>query len=281
MQPQTVVSLDDPRVAIYRDARDSQRLREHGCFLVEGRANVRCLVLRSRLRTQSVLVTPTAFEGLRDALSKLDPGVPVYVSDPAVLSGIAGYSVHRGVLAAGEVGAQTGPAQLIAASGQASLVVALEHLANPENVGGIFRNAQAFGADGVLLDPRSCDPLYRKAIRVSMGGTLCLPFARAETWPRDLASFRAAGYAIVGLHPGLPGPGTRDLAELDARWDLGDRVLLILGNEGAGLSSALRARLDLHVRIAMAPEVDSLNVANASAIALHAFARHSGRGLRP
>lgn len=278
MQLQAIASLDDTRIEIYRDVTDAERLKEWGCCVVEGRANVRCLILRSRLETRSVLVTPTAFEALRDTLAKLPADVPVYVAAPPILSGIAGYPVSRGALAVGALRPDLAVSQLRAPEGQPSLLVALEYLANPENVGGVFRNAAAFGVDGVLLDPRSCDPLYRKAIRVSMGETLCLPFARASAWPEALGSFREAGYTIVGLHPDRLEPGGVELRRLDVAWNLGRRVLLVLGNEGEGLSRETRTAVDRCVRIDMAPGVDSLNVASASAVALHVFGQHAGKG---
>ena len=278
MEPQAVHEIDDPRVSIYRDLSDNRRLREQGCFLVEGRANIACLVVRSRFEVRSVLVTPTAFEGLREILGKLDDRVPVFAATPEVLSGIAGYNIHRGALALGEVPPEISPTRLIAPSGEPSLIVALEHLTDPDNVGSTFRSAMAFGVDGVLLDSRCCDPLYRKAIRVSMGGTLCLPFAREKAWPQGLTSFRDAGYRIAGLHPDPLESGAVDLSDLDAHWDLGNRVVLVLGNEGAGLSMDLRGFSDRCVRIAMMPGIDSLNVASAAAIALYEFSKHCRRG---
>jgi tRNA G18 (ribose-2'-O)-methylase SpoU len=143
VEPQAVHGIDDPRVSIYRDLSDNRRLREQGCFLVEGRANIACLVVQSGFAVRSVLVTPTALKGLHEVLCKLDLRVPVFTAAPEVLSGIAGYNIHRGALALGEVPPEISPTRLIAPPGEPSLIVALEHLTDPDNVGSTFRSAIA------------------------------------------------------------------------------------------------------------------------------------------
>jgi tRNA G18 (ribose-2'-O)-methylase SpoU len=141
----------------------------------------------------------------------------------------------------------------------------LEQITSPDNVGGLFRNALAFGARGVLLCPRTCDPLYRKAIRVSMGASLLVPFARCSEWPAPLKLLREAGYRVVALHPG------EDASPIATATAASERLVLLLGTEGGGLSESALAQADERVRIPMAPGVDSLNVATASGIALHHF----------
>jgi tRNA G18 (ribose-2'-O)-methylase SpoU len=148
-------------------------------------------------------------------------------------------------------------------------LLALEGVADPDNVGAIFRNAAAFGVAGALLSSHCADPLYRKAIRVSMGATLTLPFARLADWPAGLAALRQAGYRLVAL---CPGAEAEDIVEVAARAPRRPRLALLLGAEGAGLSEATRAAADVEVRIPMAAGVDSLNVAAACGIALHRFA---------
>ena len=143
------------------------------------------------------------------------------------------------------------------------LVLALEDVSNPDNVGGVFRNARAFGADAIFLSAGCADPLYRKAIRTSMGASLVTPFAHLPGWADGLAQLRAAGYTLVAL---TPDPSALDIAHLGAA---PSRVALLLGAEGPGLSAETRAAADLRMQIAMAPGVDSLNVATAAAIALH------------
>ena len=152
--------------------------------------------------------------------------------------------------------------------GPAKLVVALDGVGNADNVGGVFRNAAAFGVDAVLLGPTCCDPLYRKAIRTSMAATLRVPFSRVDDWAAALALLRAAGFAIVALTPREP---AEDLAAFAARPRPG-RVALLIGAEGAGLTSESEAAADYRVRIPIRPDVDSLNLAVACGIALERLA---------
>lgn len=234
--------------------------------MAEGRFVVERLLGDSRFRPDSLFLTSRACESLRPVLSQLSQPVPVYVAKQAVFNEVVGFDMHRGCLAAGRIGEATRADEIIAASRDgASLVVVLEGLTNTENIGNVFRNALAFGVAGVLLCPRCCDPLYRKSIRVSMGSTLTVPFARCEAWPECLASLRTAGYRLLGL----------DLAEdavspseVSKSIDLGDRIALILGTEGKGLCRETLEYVDDSVRIPMMPGVDSLNVATASGIVL-------------
>ena len=278
MQAETIESLEDPRVATYRHVRDPA-LRREGLFLVEGRASVRCLIEDARFRARSVFVTRAGLAALHDVLMKLPPDAGIFVAEQAVMNGILGFNFHRGVLAAAEARSPTSLADLPAPAGKPSLFVALEQVTNGENVGSIFRSAAAFGADGVALCPRCCDPLYRKVVRVSMGAALRLPFARCEVWPGSLERLRASGYRVVALDPD---PGALELAEFVARlsspvaeggeaqsWQ---RLVLLLGSEGLGLSEAVLERADVRVRIGMAPGEDSVNVGTAAGIALHQLA---------
>jgi tRNA G18 (ribose-2'-O)-methylase SpoU len=143
-------------------------------------------------------------------------------------------------------------------------VIVLEKLIDHDNVGGIFRNAMALGARGVILCPETCDPLYRKAIRTSMGGTLCVPFARAAEWPEMLGSLAELGYEIVALDPA---EGGAPIETLDPAAQ--GPTALLLGTEGSGLSDRALASSHRRVRIGMEPGVDSLNVSVAAGIALH------------
>ncbi len=271
-----IESLEDPRIGAYRALRDRDVARREGLFIAEGRYVVGILLgERSVYEAESVLVTPTALDAIRGVLgSRAGDRVPVYVAEQRLMNGIVGFDIHRGCLAAGRRGAP-GPAEDLAArlgdaSGR-SIVVVLEGLNNHDNIGGIFRNAAAFGADAVLLDPACADPLYRKSIRVSMGGALVVAHARFASWPGGLETLRWRGYATVGLTPRWGAP------EIEA---IGDtlrahrRVALVLGAEGPGLTEGAMERLDLRVRVAMRTDlVDSLNVASTSAIALHELSR--------
>ncbi len=148
------------------------------------------------------------------------------------------------------------------------LLLALESLANADNVGAIFRNAAAFGVHAVVLDARSCDPLYRKATRTSMGATLTVPWARLEPWPDALARVRDAGVVLAALTPHAAAQPLEAFVAAHAR----RAVALLVGAEGDGLGEAALAAADVHVRIVMAPGADSINVATATGIALHALA---------
>ncbi|MBW2383297.1 MAG: RNA methyltransferase [Deltaproteobacteria bacterium] len=268
LSPIPIDALDDPRVEGYADLKDRNLRKREGLFVVEGRVNLRCLIERSPHRPLSLLVSPAAHAALADVLEMLGKEVPVYLASHEVLKGLVGFKLHRGCLALCARPDEPSLEQLVAAAPAApapSLLVVLEELTNHDNVGGVFRNAMAFGADAVVLCPRTCDPLYRKAIRTSMGGTLCVEFARAADWPGDaLTPLRAAGYQLVALDPGGERLESGDVP-------LPPRTALILGTEGAGLSDAVLEAADIRLRIDMASEVDSLNVATAAAIAMHHF----------
>lgn len=259
-----IETLDDPRLELYRSIKDAHLRAREGLFVVEGRENLRCMVESSPFEPLSVLVSPPAWESLGDLFSRLDPLVPVYRVSGDLLRELAGFDLHRGCLALGKRPPLLEPEQLIRslpAAPQPSCVVVLENLGNHDNVGGIFRSVRALGADAVVMCSRSCDPLYRKAIRVSMGASLCVPWVRDHDWPSALEMLRKADYVPLALDPrgepmedGSPWPG---------------RVALILGTEGEGLSQEVRHASERLMRIPMAAEIDSLNVNVAAGIAIH------------
>ena len=201
---------------------------------------------------------------LAEPISRLDAGVPVCVCATGAFLAVTGFDLHRGCLA---LVRRPPPPPADALIDRARTLVVLEAISNPDNVGGIFRNAAAFGADGVLLGPASCDPLYRKAIRTSMGAALQVPFARcdADDWPAPLARAQAAGLTIVALTPRAPSDPLEEIAPRLAS----ARVALVVGSEGAGLTDAVEAMADYRVRIPVSELVDSLNVAVAAGIALY------------
>jgi tRNA G18 (ribose-2'-O)-methylase SpoU len=256
----------DPRIAGYRSVPDPELLRRRGVFVAEGRLVVRTLLTSSRFQALSVLVTETARRSLESVLAPRIETLPVYVADRSLLAEIVGFNVHRGCLALGARPAETPVADVLASLPDGALVVVLEGVGNADNVGGVFRNALAFGADAVLLGPGCCDPLYRKAIRVSIGGTLRMRFATIPGWPDGLKEVRGAGFTLAALTPDAHG---EDIAAFSRRFDRRGRLAILLGAEGAGLSPEAKAAADARVRIPMAPGVDSLNVATASGIALH------------
>jgi len=271
MDPIQIDAWDDPRLADYRNLKDAQLAAVRGRFIVEGRGNLLVLLARSPFAPDSILLSERAWSALADELDDARPAYPIYVADQAILDEIVGFPIHRGVLAACTRPAFPDALDLAReatrearVAGRAARFVVLEGLTNHDNVGGIFRNAMALGADAILLCPRCCDPLYRKAIRTSMGGSLVVPFARADDLTDLLRGLTALGVAVVALDPD---PGGCDLAALDPN-DLGDAALLV-GTEGEGLSESALAAAPHRARIAMEPDVDSLNVSVAAAIALH------------
>ena len=264
MREVAIEHLDDPRVAAYHNVRDADLRARDGLFLTEGRLNVKRLITGSRFRTRSVLVTETALRAIRPALERLDTGTPVYVAASALVADVVGYAMHRGCLAVGERGAEPELAPFLAGARPRTLLV-LEDVSNPENVGAAFRNALALGADGVVLTRRCVDPLYRRTIRVSMGASLRLGYARAEDGAAPLAQLREAGFTNVALTT------ARDATPLERERETPRRLALWLGSEGAGLSPDVLAGVKRRVTIPMAPGADSLNVATACAIALHHF----------
>lgn len=264
MTPDAIETLDDPRVADYRDLPNPAVLRSRGLFVAEGRLVVRALLEDRRYRVRSLLLSAATLTGLGSVLTRRDD-VPVYVADANLLSEIVGFNVHRGCLGMAERPEAVRPDELLAGITGASLVVVAEQVANADNIGGIFRNAMAFGAGAVLLSPDCCDPLYRKAVRVSIGGTLRVPFTTVDDWPAGLAMLKQAGYRLVAL---TPDPKAMELG-LWARSSRPRRVALLLGHEGSGLSADALAMADDRVRIEMAARVDSLNVATAAGIAMY------------
>jgi len=258
---------EDPRLADYREIRDAERRLRSGTFIAEGRLVVRRLLGAGRYRVRSALVTPPALHALGEALGAA--GVPAYLVRQDIVEAVVGMEFHHGCLAAGERGPEPAAEAVLAGVLRSRLMV-LEGLGDSSNVGALFRNALAFGVGAVFLAPGTADPLYRKAIRVSSGATVAMPFARLADWPRDLNLLRDAGYTVLALTPRAEAV---DIGELGAGRPLPERLAVLLGTEGRGLSAEALSAADLQVRIPMAPEMDSLNVAAAGAVALHWLSR--------
>jgi len=261
---------DDPRLAPYRGVKERDLLRHAQRFIVEGTVTLGRLVEASRFPVESVFLAENRVEPLTPLLSKLDPVVPVYVAPQAVMDDITGFHIHRGVLAVARREVEQTVEELTAAMPRGSLtLLALIGLSNHDNVGACFRNGAALGADAVLLDTTSCDPLYRKSIRVSAGTALSLPFARSGDGEAMIAALEAADIEAWALSP----TGGEPLHKLARP----ERLAIVLGAEGPGLPPALMQRCR-RVSIAMSPGIDSLNVATAGAIALsHVFSVHDRR----
>jgi tRNA G18 (ribose-2'-O)-methylase SpoU len=259
-------SPDDARLADYAATADPALARERGLFVVEGRLVVARLIEARRYAIHSVFVSDAARRALGAVLDALDPRTPVYVGPTELFRHATGYNIHRGCLALAVRPPATEP---LALARQARTAVVLEAVANPDNVGGVFRNAAAFGVDAVFLCPSTSDPLYRKAIRTSMGATLRVPFARIDDWPGGLSRLREAEFRLVALTPRADAP---PLDEYVAG-AVPARLALLVGNEGIGLSEEVVARADDRIRIPIHADVDSLNVAVAAGIALARLTR--------
>ena len=255
-----ITSPDDPRIAAYRDIRERDLVGRQGRFVAEGRVVLNVLFSTSRFAAESVLLLENRVAGMEDLLARIPANVPVYAASGAVMDAIAGFHMHRGVLAIGLRGEEESAKSLIARLPERALVVVLSAIANHDNMGAIFRNAAAFGADAVLMDSRCCDPLYRKAIRVSVGAALKVPFARGGDASTLIEVLAGEGFDVLALSPGGE-------LEIDAV-ERAPRTSILLGAEGPGLPAALLERLP-SLRIPMREDFDSLNVAAATAIALH------------
>ena len=263
----TIVQIDDPsdpRLAPYRDIRERDLASRDGLFIAEGKVVLDVLLSARRFEPLSILLLESRVAGMEKTLAKALPALPVYVAPASVMDAVAGFNVHRGVLAAVRRRPPEAVDELIAGLPRQALVLALVGISNHDNVGSIFRNAAAFGVDAVLLDRTSCDPLYRKAIRVSVGASLKVPFAVADDVGELIASLGAAGFEQYALSP----RGRLDIGAVAPPL----RAALYLGTEGEGLPESIMSGMTT-VRIPIAPGFDSLNVAAASAVALHRLFR--------
>lgn len=276
MQIIRIESIEDPRVASYRNVREADLKGRDALFMAEGRFVVSLLLRDGRFGVESVFLSEAAFEAMRPVLESLAEPPPVYVASRAVMGSIVGFDIHRGCLAAGRrLPVPLARDWLGTSPDDARLLIATEEISNHDNMGGIFRNAAAFGAAGVLISPRCCDPLYRKSIRVSMGHALRLPYAELPVGADGIAVLREQGVFTIALTPEDGAvPIARAAEQIEA--DQPRRVCLLLGSEGDGLSRAMIEGADLRVRIPIAAGVDSLNASVAAAIAMQRLSEALG-----
>lgn len=261
-----ITSVDDPRIAAYRDVKDRDLHRRDNLFIVEGKVTVSRLIEQSRFPVRSLLLADGRTQPMRASLDKLDAIIPVYTAPQDIMDAIAGFPLHRGVLALAERTPPTSVEQLIdqLPNEDAATLLVLIGLSNHDNVGACFRNAAALGADAIILDGECCDPLYRKAVRVSAGTALSLPFAQADDRDEMIAQLQTAGFTCWSLTP----DGGDNLHETHPP----KRLAIILGPEGPGLPEQIMEQTT-RITIPIKPGIDSLNVATAGAIALsHVFA---------
>lgn len=254
-------ALADSRLRDYARATDvalrKARGSEHGLYLAESTLVVE-RALAAGHTPRSVLALPGWVDAAR-ALTGDD--VPIFTGPGEVLAGLTGYILHRGVIAAMNRPALPEPAALIR---QARRIVVLENVADPTNVGAIFRSVGAIGADAVLVTPRCSDPFYRRAIRVSMGTVLQVPWTRVGDWSSTRTLLSASGFQVAALALTPDAVSLRDFVPPQ-------KLAIVLGAEGDGLTAEAIGAADAVVRIPMAHGIDSLNVAAASAVALWAL----------
>lgn len=251
---------DDPRIAPFRAVRERDLVGREGRFIAEGEVVVRHLARAPRHRPLALLLAEQRVAAQGELIEAMGPDVAVHAAAQPVMDAIVGFPIHRGILALGERAADPDPDEILAGLPDDAVVVAVCGVGNHDNMGGIFRNAAAFGADAVVLDAGCCDPLYRKAIRVSVGAALIMPTVRLAPGADLVALLERHGFEPLALSPA---GGTALSAYRRA-----GRTAVILGAEGPGLAPDLMARART-VRIPMAAGFDSLNVAVTSGIVLH------------
>ncbi|MBL4591719.1 MAG: RNA methyltransferase [Phycisphaerales bacterium] len=267
---------NDPRIRVFCSQRDAWLRAAHnpdvsseadedqhqGLFMGEGSLVVEHLI-ESPYSIESVLVGTNRIGALGGLLGRVPGSVPIYCADQPMLESIVGFPMHRGLLACGR---RLPTDSLDALIVSCRVLVVLEDLANHDNIGSVFRSAACLVGEGVgvVLSPRCCDPLYRKALRVSMGHALRIPFAVMDDWPGGLRRLSAAGFRVVAMSPGQE---SEDIC--DYRGQPGERLALLLGAEGPGLSTDALANADKRVRIEQARNTDSLNISVACAVGLH------------
>ncbi|MCV3735830.1 RNA methyltransferase [Rhizobium sp. TRM96647] len=270
--PIRIADADDPRIATFRAIRERDLVGREGRFVAEGTVVLRMLAAShaagGRFRAEAVLVLENRLAGIAAVLDSLPADVPVHVADRAVFNAIAGFDMHRGVVAIGRREAAPAAGTLIASLPADSLVLAACGISNHDNMGSLFRNAAAFGVDAILLDETCCDPLYRKAIRVSVGAVLSVPFTREGGAQTMLEALADAGFEIWALSP-------RGEAPIGSIVPAG-RLALVAGTEGEGLPATILSRFHT-ARIPQKSGLDSLNVATASGVALYQMALAKGR----
>jgi len=265
-----VTSADDPRLADYAQLRDRDLARDaEGLFVGE-----QILIVERMLSLPGVVRSVLVGEPfLRRVQPLVADAIPLYVGPMKLLEALAGFAVHRGVLAIGDRAALARPdlAGLAGPSDLPRTLLLCEEITHVDNIGQLFRTAAAFAVDGVLLSPGCHDPLYRRAVRVSVGHSLTMPWTRSDQWLDDLRQLKARhGFRLLGA---ALSPQAVPLDELPAP----PRCAVVVGTEFAGLAPATLELCDAIVRIPMAAGVDSLNVAVATAVCLHRFSRGTRR----
>lgn len=262
---QKIENPEDERLFPYRNIREKDLVGHQKRFIAEGKVVINVLFSAlSRFEAESLLVLENRLAGLGEQLKRIPLSTPIYCVSQSIMDEIAGFHVHRGILAVGKRKPQIKLDELLATLPKKSLIVVLCGISNHDNIGSIFRNAAAFEADCVILDETCCDPLYRKAIRVSVGATLKVPYFQGGPIDEIIAALQVSDFNVLALSPSSK---TSIYQAVDC-----DRRALLLGTEGDGLPQRLLDRLE-SASIPMSQEFDSLNVATASGIALSRFSK--------
>ncbi|QFY60994.1 RNA methyltransferase [Rhizobium grahamii] len=268
--PIVIDDADDPRIAEFRDIKERDLTGRQGRFIAEGTVVLRMLAVAhvndGDFVAEKILLLRNRADGVSEILAQLPDDVPVFIAEAEVLDRIVGFHMHRGVLALGR--RRVSATSLIDRLPETALVLVGAGISNHDNAGSMFRNAAAFRADGVFLDETSCDPLYRKALRVSVGSVLSVPYERGGTAEALLAQLAARDFAIWTLSP----RGETDIRSIPPS----GRMALVVGTEGEGLPQEILSRFR-SARIPQSEGLDSLNVATATGIALFAMSSAAGR----
>lgn len=262
MAIENITDPSDPRIAVYRNLKDKDLRRDHA-FIVEGKFILDTLLTRSRFGMTSVLLSEDRLGPLDSLLKQVPDAVPIYVTTSKVMAEIAGYHVHRGILAAGHAA----DVQKHAFLADFQRVAVLSNISNPDNIGSIFRNAAGLGVEAILLDMQCCSPLYRKAIRVSMGATLVLPWFQSGSIKEIIQNLISSGFTAYAL--------SLQNAEKLENVLFEQRCAFLFGEEAYGLDVSIQALCRV-VTIPMSNGTDSLNVAATSAIVFETARRQRG-----
>ena len=256
-----VSDADDPRISAFRDVKERDLTGRQGLFVAEGEVVLRALASSaSRCAPVAVLIAEKRLEALREILERLPADVPIHTAPQDVLDGVAGFHLHRGILALGRKPEPLALGAFLDAVPERAVLVGACGIGNHDNMGGLFRNAAAFGAAGLLLDETCCDPFYRKAIRVSVGAALRTPFVEGVAAAGMVEALEARGFEVLALTPSA--------TETLSAYRPARRTAILLGSEGPGLPAEVIARCR-PLAIRMSGGFDSLNVAATSAVALH------------
>ena len=260
-----ITDADDQRIIEFCNIKERDLTRREGQFIAEGKVVLQHLVNSQitdrRFEIVKILILKNRFEGVEELLNTVPDTVPIYIAEKSVMNDIAGFEMHRGILALGKYHSDV---KTVLDENERSLVLGACGISNHDNLGSMFRNATAFGVDKIVLDKTCCHPLYRKAIRVSVGTALTMPFELDIDIQQMISDYTAKGYSIYGLSP----HGTEMIDELKPA----QKTLLLLGTEGEGLPASVMRQVKT-ARIAQSDGLDSLNVATASGIALWQIAR--------